>query len=328
MDSSSFLPPFLLRNPHLQTVLSSNKLRLIYRHAIARFSQHIIIEAGKGVRLTGILSSPQRPAKGMVILLHGWEGSANSTYCIRTAESLLRSGYNVFRLNLRDHGNSHHLNKGLFYASLIEEVYHSVAKVAEMAGELAVIIIGFSLGGNFALRIALRCRNEPIKNLRYVYCISPVLDPEKATNRIDAIAYIRHYFMKKWRRSLKKKQILFPDCYDFSILLKISSIGGLTGALLDTYSHFSSKQEYFRSYTIVKDMLKDLPLPATILTAADDPIIPVEDFRQLILNHRTDLIIQPYGGHNGFIEDFSLRSWYENQIIYVLDNLSAQPSFR
>ena len=324
MDSASFSPPFLLRNPHLQTVLSSNKLRLINRLSAVKFGQNIILEAGKGVRLTGVLSSPQQAAKGMVILLHGWEGSANSTYCIRTAEALFRDGYKVFRLNLRDHGNNHHLNQGLFYASLIEEVHQSVAIAADMAGKLPVFIIGFSLGGNFALRIALRCRNEPIKNLRYVYCISPVLDPEKATNRIDAIVYIRHYFMKKWRRSLKKKQTLFPECYDFSKLIEISSVGDLTGALLDTYSHFNSKQEYFRSYTIVNHMLMDLPLPATILTAADDPIIPVEDFTHLILNHRTELIVQPHGGHNGFIENFSLRSWYEKQIVSVLDNLSTK----
>ena len=327
MDSASFSPPLLLRNPHLQTILSSNKIRLINRSAAAKFGQNIILEAGKGVRLTGLLASPMQPAKGMVILLHGWEGSAHSTYCTRTAEALLDNGFNVFRLNFRDHGNNHHLNQGLFYASCIEEVHHSVAKAAEMAGELPVFIIGFSLGGNFALRIALRCRNEPIKNLHYVYCISPVLDPEKATNRIDTIAYIRHYFMKKWRRSLRKKQSLFPECYDFSKLLRISSVGGLTGALLKTYSHFNSKEEYFRSYTIVKDMLMDLPIPATILTASDDPIIPVEDFRQLSLNHQTELIVQPYGGHNGFIENFSLRSWYEKQIVSVLDNLSAQLSF-
>jgi predicted alpha/beta-fold hydrolase len=74
----------------------------------------------------------------------------------------------------------------------------------------------------------------------------------------------------------------------------------------------------------VKEMLRDLPLPATILTAADDPIIPLDDFTQLILNHQTKLIIQPYGGHNGFIEDFSLRSWYEKHIISVFDNLSIQ----
>jgi predicted alpha/beta-fold hydrolase len=324
MDSASFSPPILLRNPHLQTVLSSNKLRLINRLAVTKLGQKKIVDAGNGVRLSGILSSPQHPTKGMVILLHGWEGSANSTYCIRTAEALIKHGYKVFRLNLRDHGNSHHLNQGLFYASLIEEVYHSVAKAADMAGEWPVYIVGFSLGGNFALRVALRCGSEPIKNLRYVYCISPVLDPEKATNRIDAIAYIRHYFMKKWRRSLKKKQILFPEYYDFSKLLTISSVGGLTGALLSSYSHFSSKREYFRSYTLVKEMLRDLPLPATILTAADDPIIPLDDFTQLILNHQTKLIIQPYGGHNGFIEDFSLRSWYEKHIISVFDNLSIQ----
>lgn len=315
-----FSPPLILRNPHLQTVLSSSKIRLINRHTVTEFGQSIILDAGRGVRLAGVLSLPRHPAKGMVILLHGWEGSVDSTYCIRTADKLFNSGYGVFRLNLRDHGNSHHLNKGLFYASLLAEVYHSVAQVARMAADLPAFIVGFSLGGNFALRIALRCRKEPIKNLRYIYCISPVLDPAKATCRIDSISYIRHYFMRKWHRSLKRKQSLFPGRYNFGRLSKISSVDDLTGALLEYYSHFESKQKYFNSYTLVKDALKELPIPTTVLTAADDPIIAVEDFKQLNLNQRTDLVVQPHGGHNGFIEDFSLRSWYEKQIVSVFNH--------
>ena len=98
-----------------------------------------------------------------------------------------------------------------------------------------------------------------------------------------------------------------------------SSIDDLTDALLERYSHFRSKKAYFRSYTLVKDALQELPLSATLLTAADDPIIPVEDFKELRLNNRTELSIQQYGGHNGFIEGFSLRSWYETRIVKLFD---------
>jgi len=53
-------------------------------------------------------------------------------------------------------------------------------------------------------------------------------------------------------------------------------------------------------------------VPATILTAADDPIIPVADFHALELSASTELVIVPHGGHCGFIADTSLRSWAED----------------
>ena len=323
MNTASFSPPLIFRNPHLQTVLSSSKLRLFKGVALASTAQPIILDAGPGIRLSGALSTPpQGPIKGIAILIHGWEGSAESTYSVRTADALYRNGYCVFRLNLRDHGGSHTLNEGLFYASLLDEVHCAVTRAAGMAGDVPAFLVGFSLGGNFALRVALRCRSEPIENLRYVYCISPVLDPEKATARIDSIEYIRRYFMKKWRRSLYKKQSFFPDRYDFSRLFDKSSIGELTQVLLERYSQFSSMKAYFMSYTLVEDALQGLPIPTTLLTAADDPIIPVEDFRHLRLNKHTELSIQEYGGHNGFIEGFSLRAWYETRIVSLFDSLA------
>ncbi len=101
-----------------------------------------------------------------------------------------------------------------------------------------------------------------------------------------------------------------------------TSIGELTDALLERYSQFRSMKAYFKSYTLVEDALQNLPLPTTILTAVDDPIIPVEDFRQLRLNAHTELSIQPYGGHNGYIEGFSLRSWYEARIVSLFNGLT------
>ena len=55
--------------------------------------------------------------------------------------------------------------------------------------------------------------------------------------------------------------------------------------------------------------------PATILTAADDPVIPVADFRALTLAPRTELTIVEHGGHCGFIRDASLRSWAEDFLV-------------
>jgi predicted alpha/beta-fold hydrolase len=175
-------------------------------------------------------------------------------------------------------------------------------------------LTGFSLGGNFALRIARRMTRTPITNLLHVTAISPVLDPAKSTARVDQHPVIRRYFLKKWIQSLKKKQQLFPAIYDFGDVLPMKTVRDITERLLKKYSDFNSASDYFREYAILKDAVKDLPVPATIISAKDDPIIPFEDFYQLELNGRTHLALQTFGGHNGFIDGFLLKSWYERKL--------------
>lgn len=309
---SPFRPSFPLRGAALQTILASSRIRTWGPNPMVDAARSRIIDAGDGVRLLGY-ASPRSdpPKKGWVILLHGWEGSADSSYILSTGRTLYRRGYSIFRLNLRDHGKSHHLNPGLFFATLIDEVFEAVAQVARMADPGPVFLAGFSLGGNFALRIARRCEERPIQNLAHVFSVSPVLDPLRATDAIDEKRFVRKYFLKKWRRSLSRKQTLFPELYDFSEALEMASIRGITDLLLSRYSHFQDARDYFSRYSLVGDALKSIPVPATIVTARDDPIIPVEDFFRLDLNPQTRLVIHPHGGHNGFVEGPALRSWVD-----------------
>ena len=189
-----------------------------------------------------------------------------------------------------------------------------------------VFLVGFSLGGNFVLRIARKMSHTPIDSIYHVVGISPVLDPQKATDRIDRKPLIRKYFLKKWLQSLKIKQSLFPDVYDFSSLYSLNTIQAVTDQMLDQYSEYKSASDYFKNYSILNDTIDDLPVPTTIMTAADDPIIPVEDFQRLKLNHHTRLVIHTFGGHNGFIDGFFLKSWYEQKLADLFDTI-VQPIY-
>jgi len=197
---NSYNPPWYLQNGHVQTFLASSPFRAWGKNPMRAAAREIIIKTPEGIRLQGYYSrhKSKMPA-GLVILLHGWEGSADSTYIACTGRTLYRCGYDIFRLNFRDHGDSHHLNPGIFYAVLLEEVYQAVRQVSELAGGTPVFMAGFSLGGNFALRIARRMGDDPVGNLRHVVAVSPVLDPAKATDRIDRQPFIRKYFLKKLR---------------------------------------------------------------------------------------------------------------------------------
>lgn len=325
LTSNSFHPPVFLRCAHVQTILASTKFRARGKNKMSDAAREVIIETDDGTRLLGFHSEQTNvPAKGLVILLHGWEGSSDSTYILRTAGILFQNGYDIFRLNFRDHGESHHLNQGIFYAVLLEEVSQAVRQAARLSGALPVFLVGFSLGGNFALRILRSCIGHPIKNLCHAVSISPVLDPSKSTAKIDRYPIIKKYFLKKWRTSLGKKQSLFPDLYDFGHAFSHKTLLQVTDVLLAEYSDYASSAEYFKAYSVLNDAIKNIAVPTTIITAADDPIIPIEDFGNLEINDLTNLVIQPYGGHNGFLIDWSLASWYEEELVNLFDGIVPQ----
>ncbi|HQG32606.1 MAG TPA: alpha/beta fold hydrolase [Deltaproteobacteria bacterium] len=317
------MPPLHLRSSLLQTVLASLKLRALGKNPMLEASREVIIDAGDGVRLQGF-HSPRTdiPSKGTVILLHGWEGSAESTYILHTGRYLYSNGYDIFRLNFRDHGKTHHLNEGIFYSTLLREVYEAVMRAAELSEGGPVFLMGFSLGGNFALRTARRLREERAHPIRHVIAVSPVLDPSKATVAIDAHPVLRRYFLKKWKRSLMRKQELYPRLYDFSRMLAMKTIRELTDALIEQSGLYADTEEYFAGYTIRGDSLEDVTVPLSIVTSRDDPAIPVDDFYDLRLADRSRLIIHMYGGHNGFLQGIRAPAWYEQEAVRVFSQAS------
>ncbi|NUO73651.1 MAG: alpha/beta hydrolase, partial [Frateuria sp.] len=131
-----FRPPWPLTSGHVQTMLSSSGVRrlLLPRAAyeVSRNAEPVVVDGGDGVRLTGAYTAQRaRPdARGLAVLFHGWEGSVDSTYVLQTGSRLLREGWDVFRLNFRDHGESHHLNEALFHSCRIDEVVHALSDIA------------------------------------------------------------------------------------------------------------------------------------------------------------------------------------------------------
>ena len=316
MHLTPFQPPTYLKPPIVQTLLASLKMRAWGRKNLLRREKQMILETREETRLLGVYS-PQSDEnnRGLVILLHGWEGSSQSTYMVTCGDFLYNNGFSVFRLNLRDHGSSHHLNKGLFYATLLEEVWECVHQAANLNRGAPVYLVGFSLGGNFAIRIAAKYAGHDTCKLRRVVSISPVLDPDKTTDRIDGNPLILHYFLKKWRRSLILKQTLYPNHYDFSDILKMGTLREMTAKLLESHTRYADTHEYFHAYSIQPEITRQVTLPLTILAAADDPIIPIEEFQQFKPSTSTDIIIHEHGGHNGFIEALFQPAWYDRFLV-------------
>lgn len=319
----TFEPTWPLRHAQVQSALASLRLRNWPRrgHPMARHARQHVLDCGDGVRLMG-LHSPQpaaRAPRGLVILIHGWEGSHESVYLFSTACTLYDAGYSVFRLNLRDHGGTHALNRELFHSARIAEVLGAIRAIGRIDPTRPQFVVGFSLGGNFALRIGL---GAPALDLppELAVGICPSINPGATLKALDQGPKLFHaYFLKKWRRTLLAKAAAWPEHYDFSDVMALSNFLEITTRFVERYTEYGTLDKYLAAYTLVPEVLQASRTPLAIITAQDDPVVPYADFHGLEDRAGLRFLAPKYGGHCGFVENFRLRSWAEKRLLELFD---------
>jgi predicted alpha/beta-fold hydrolase len=312
-DIPVFDPPRLLKPAMAQTMLAGLSLRKRGSSIMEETACFQMLECGDGIRTTARISThPQ--GRGTVILLHGWLGHVDSTYVISTARFLYDQGWSVIRINLLDHGDALTLNPGVFNATHFAEMFTALRQAVDLAPHGPCHLIGFSLGGNFALRVARAMRQDPIDGLARIFAISPVIDPAEAGRMIDANPLIRRYFRRKLEHTFRTKQAAFPELGQMEDVMAHATITDITDAYLKRWSSFPDTDSYFNAYAIGRDDLQGCPVPVTAICAADDPIVPGLALNTLSRDPGTEIIVTRHGGHNGFFQSLTGPTYYDTLI--------------
>ena len=328
-----FNPTPWAAGPHVQSVLASTQpRRFLVQRAAKDFraaGQNLLIDCGKGVSLLGhfnaVTGSPvgkpsDQNRRRLAVIIHGWEGSSDSLYNLTVVPLLNRQGFDTLRLNLRDHGDSHHLNEALFHSCRLEEVLGAFKWINQEFPNHDVSIVGFSLGGNFALRVANRARAESIR-LDRVVAICPVLDPRETMQALDQGWFIyEQHFIRKWRHSLLKKRAAFPQLYRFENLSTFKNLMHMTDYFVEHHTEYDNLHSYLNGYAITEGRLDNINVRTTVLLADDDPVIPVAGLRNMQWPEAVDLFRSPTGGHCGFLQGMRLRTWLDK---FVLEQLTG-----
>jgi predicted alpha/beta-fold hydrolase len=318
---SGFRPPLLLRNADVQASLASSgfRRRRVEATAAALLARSVeeVVECSDGVRLQAWHTPPAGAPGRTAVLLHGWEGSARSVHVVSGAAALWAEGFRVVRINMRDHGDTHHLNRGIFHSCRLPEMVDAVRWVRERFPDEQLSLAGFSLGGNFALRIA--AAEGAGLRLHRVAAVCPVLDPAETMVALDRGSLIyRLYFLLKWRRSLERKAELFPDEYRFGSLQRFRTLTAMTDFFVTRYTEFPDLESYLGGYAITGDRLAGLAVPAHLLLADDDPVIPAASVARVAASPQLRIERSRFGGHCGFVQDLRLTTWLDDYLVATL----------
>lgn len=318
----SYTPPLGLRNRHINTIFGSNgprKLLIKLRSkALTEKAKEVFLKCQNGITLHGEYSANPQPDRGLVILIHGWEGCSTSSYLLSTASYLYAQGFSVFRLHLRDHGPTHHLNRDPFLAIRLNEVLDAIEQIQNKFHYDKNYLVGYSLGGNIAVRVAANIDQRPIK-LHQVVAVCPPIEPKKAGESIRNSLIYNRYFVGKWHRSFKKKIQHFPEDHQHNAdIFDHGDLISLHEAFVPRYSDHPNADSYFKAYTLDEHLLKKMDVPCHIILSADDPVVPAESATLLPKLEGLSVETTNYGGHCGFLHNYKLEAWVDRRIERLL----------
>jgi len=255
---------------------------------------------------------PHPPAHPTLVALHGLEGSSDAHYMKGIADKAFRGGFNVVRLNQRNCGGTEHLSAGLYHSGLTSDVKAVLEELAGAHGLASLVVSGYSLGGNLALKLAGGFGDAPPPWLRAVCAVSPTLELgacmdllERRENRL-----YEWNFMRSLRRRMRKKARLFPGRYDVSGLWRVRSIRAFDDRFTAPHHGYADAADYYRRAASMR-VVDRIRVPTLIITAEDDPFIPIGPFRdsRVVGNPHITLAVTRYGGHCGFVE--TARNGYD-----------------
>lgn len=315
VDRPDFRPLPLLRNPHVQTVLGTCLRGPAFTHEITE--HRLLLPDGDQLLLYDSLPAGWRHGGPIALLLHGLGGSHASFHLQRMARHLLPLGFRVVRLDLRGCGKGAPLARRFYHAGLSTDIREVALEIGRWSPTSPLTLIGFSLGGNLALKMAGELRDSPAPNLVRVAALAPPIDLvgsagllAKPSNRL----YDRH-FVRELISLARKRQEYFPDSPPMNLPRRMT-MRRFDELYVAPRSGFADAMDYYRRASAFPYVAR-IPVPTLVLTARDDPFINVDAFERLVVPDHIEVRILKHGGHLGFLgwDGAGGIRWAERRIV-------------
>jgi len=255
------------------------------------------------LRLTGKLSAPEGATK-LLLIVHGLGGHADSHYMAAATHAAQALGVASLRLNLR---GADRLGEDYYHAALSSDLGDAL-RSPELARFEDVFVLGYSLGGHVTLRLATETR-EP--RLRAVAAVCAPLDLARSAAAFDEPgrfvyrAHVLRGLLAMYRGVAERRLRGLPlSANDAG---RIRSIREWDDRIVAPRHGFGSADHYYAEAS-VGPRLGALNVPALLVMADNDPMVPAETVRPALRQAPPALDVRwvRRGGHVGFPERVAL----------------------
>jgi len=315
-----FVPRRRLRNGHVMTLYAWATRREFPRLPAPEARLFRVLEDTQV--LAHCYFQPHRAGRPTVLGLHGLESSSDAHYMRGLADKAYARGWNVVLLNQRNCGGTEHLTPRLYHSGLTDDVRAAARELADRDGLARIGVVGYSLGGNIAVKLAAEESDEPATPIVAVVGVSPAID---LTRCVEAIERPSNYpyqwnFVRNLRSRMRRKAAAWPGHFDLRRLDDIWTIREFDNVYTAPHHGFADAADYYARASAVR-VIDRIRIPALLLTADDDPFVPPDPFDAPVVRAHARVCIERGGGHCGFVTESGSDSdgyWAESAAVAFL----------
>ena len=305
--------PFF-KNPHLSTLAGNfwSRPKVNERWPV----EAVIYRTEPDVEVLVHSQRPEGPARGEIILVHGLEGSSAAGYARSMSYAALEAGYATHRFNMRSCGGTENLALSNYHSGQTSDLLY-VLRQRRLKSGLPIYLVGFSLGGNVVLKLTGELGEDARGLIAAVCAVSTPIDLKAcslALGKPNNFLYEQR-FLSRLRDRVRLRHKQAPETYSLEPLKKIRTIYDFDDLYTGPLFGFGGADNYYATQSS-KEFLGKIRIPALLVQAKDDPLIPfsVYDHPAFRENPCLTLIAVEHGGHLGFISRRQPRFWLDGLV--------------
>jgi predicted alpha/beta-fold hydrolase len=205
-----FRPLPCLANAHLQTIVASQLYLPLEPPSVTRL---VPLPDGDHIALEVATPAAWQPEQPTVVMIHGLCGCHRSPYMMRLAYKFWRHGMRAVRLNLRGCGSGFGLARQPYHSGRSADVLCVLQALQQETPQSPTTLLGFSLGGNIALKLAGELQGTAATYLKQVIAVCPPADLAACSRLLGQPAnrLYEQRFMRLLRAAVDARQRRFPE---------------------------------------------------------------------------------------------------------------------
>ncbi len=299
---SGFRPARWLKHRHLQTIYPS--LPWVYRKRVELRREILELPDGDATAVDWVVNADRPPPTApLLIILHGLESSAESTYARMTMRAAADAGWHCCVLHFRDCGDYSNRLPRRYHAGETNDIRYFLSRVQKSERYGPVAAVGFSLGGNVLLKYLGEAADTTPLRAAVAVCVP--LNLHLCAEALDTPGFSRFYqwyLIRRMKNSLRQKFDRHTAAFDWDRAMAARSFAEFDDAVTAPLHGFDGMDDYYDRCSSQR-FLKSIEKPTLIVNAIDDPFMTpgVIPHRER-LSPAVCLEISEAGGHVGFID--------------------------
>jgi len=238
----------------------------------------------------------------VLVILHGLEGSSESSYARMLMQAAYERGWHSCVLNFRDCGDYRNRLPRRYHAGETNDIRYFLETMIAAGYDGPMLGVGFSLGGNVLLKYLGETGNET--PLQAAAAVSVPLDLHVCSEALNTgfSKIYQRYLLKRMKSAVSRKFDQHTAAFDWSDAMSARTFAEFDDAVTAPLHGFAGMNDYYDRCSSGRFLI-DILKPTLIINSRDDPFMTpgvIPDRERISAS--VSLEISDHGGHVGFID--------------------------